>query len=157
MYAARVRKRLVIGAIAVAVIGVTAYILSQPKEGTLEWHKREYENHMQRITGKRTLFDRIRSEFGLPPRPDRHKEHRRALIDLGYLEERNIILTNLTNNREGFSKALVQWATNEFPQNWLWAFGVSSNNVLFIRAERHSMKKWEEAARRFEADVPETK
>src|SRR5688500_7864821 len=110
-----VRKRLVIGAIAAMLIGVAAYVLSQPKEGTLEWHKREYKSHMRRIGGERTLFDRIRSEFGLPRRPDRHLEHRRALIDLGYLEERNIILTNLTNNPEVFSKALVRWATNEFP------------------------------------------
>ena len=143
------RKRIIIGLLAIVVIGVVAFFISQPKKGSVEWHKREYENHMQRLDGKRTLFDRIRSAFGLARRPDRHMEHRRALIDLGYLEEREIILTN---NPEGFSKALVQWATNEFPQNWLWAFGVRSNNVMFLRAERHNMKKWEEAVRRI--DVP---
>jgi hypothetical protein len=141
------RKRLIIGVIAVSVIGVAAYILSQPKEGTLEWHKREYENHMRRLDGKRTLLDRIRSAFGLSRRPDRHLEHRRALIDLGYLEEREIILTN---NPKGFSQALIQWATNEFPQNCFWLFGVRTNNVMFLQAERHNMKKWEEAVRRID-------
>jgi hypothetical protein len=145
-YTAHVRKRLVIGALAAIVIGFAAYVLSQPKEGTVEWHKRRYEKEMHRIDGKGTLFDRIRSEFGLPSRPSRHMEHRQALIDLGYLEERQIILTN---NPEGFSAALIQWATNELPRDRLWAFGVRSN-VMFIRAERHNMKKWEEAVRRID-------
>ena len=128
-------------------LAVAIYFASQPKEGSVEWHKREYENHMHRLDDKRTLLDQIRSAFGLARRPDRHMEHRRALIDLGYLEEREIVLTN---NPEGFSQALVQWATNEFPQNRLWAFGVRSNNVMFLRAERHNMKKWEEAVRRID-------
>jgi hypothetical protein len=143
------RWRIAIAVLAVIGIAAAVYLGTQPKKGSVEWHKREYENHMQRLAGKRTLFDRIRSVFGLARRPDRHMEHRRALIDLGYLEEREIILTN---NPEGFSQALVQWATNEFPQSWLWAFGVRSNSVMFLRAERHNMKKWEEAVRRI--DVP---
>jgi hypothetical protein len=36
------KKRIFIGAIAVVVIGVGAYVLSQRKEGTVEWHKEQW-------------------------------------------------------------------------------------------------------------------
>jgi hypothetical protein len=134
-----------------AVIGIAGmvYVGTKPRKATVDWHKREYENYMQCLAGKRTLLDRIRSVFGLANRPDRHMEHRRALIDLGYLEEREIILTN---NPEGFSQALVQWATNEFPQSWLWSFGVRSKASCFFGRSVTTWKKWEEAVRRI--DVP---
>ena len=52
-----VRKRLVIGAMAVVVIGVIAFVLSQPKDGTVEWHKREYASVVRKLERK-TLADR---------------------------------------------------------------------------------------------------
>jgi hypothetical protein len=145
------RKRIVIGAIAVVVIGAGAYVFSQPKEGTVEWHKQACESEARRIF-KPTLFDRARRALDLPPRPNRYREHRRALVNLGYLEERQFILTNKPAK---VLPALRQWATNDLRQDRLWSMDVISNNILTVRAERHSLPKWEEAVRRI--DVPETK
>jgi len=39
------------------------------------------------------LFDRVRRACDLPSRPNRYREHRQALVDLGYLEERQFVLT----------------------------------------------------------------
>lgn len=144
-------KRIAIGLLAVLIIGVAAYMLSQPKEGTVEWHKRKCENAMRALNGEHALLDRARNRFGLPPRRNLYQEHRQALTDLGYLEEREFILTN---SPEKPSRALVHWATNEIPQDRLWSIGLVSNKFLVIRAERHSMKKWEEAVRRI--DVPKS-
>lgn len=143
------RGRIVIGAVVVVVISVAAYFLSLPKEGTVEWHKRRCEKEMLALGGQKTMLDRVRRELGFPPRKQRYYEHSQALMALGYLEERHF---TLTNNPDNPSLVLFQWATNALPQDRLWGIGLVSNNVLMIRAERHSMKKWEEAVRRI--DVP---
>ena len=37
-----VRKRIIIGLLAFLVIGVVVFFVSQPKKGSVEWHKRAY-------------------------------------------------------------------------------------------------------------------
>jgi hypothetical protein len=54
-----VRKRLVIGAIAAVLIGVAAYILSQPKKGTVEWHKSAYLKELEGFGQPTSLLDRV--------------------------------------------------------------------------------------------------
>ena len=133
------------------VIGGAAYFLSQPKEGTVEWHKQACESEARRIF-KPTLFDRARRLCDLPARGNRYREHRQALVDLGYLQERQF---TLTNKPKKVLPALHRWATNQLPQDRLWSMDVTSTNILTIRAERHSLVKWEEAVRRI--DGPEAK
>ncbi len=145
------RKRLVIGVIAAVAVGVGANRLSQPRKGSVEWHKQACENEARRIF-KPTLFDRVRRACDLPSRPNRYREHRQALVDLGYLEERQFVLTIEPAKA---LPALHRWATNELQQDRLWSMDVISNNILTIRAERHSLGKWENAVRKI--DVPETK
>jgi hypothetical protein len=97
------RKRLVIGAIAVVVIGVAAYTLSQPKEGTVEWHKDRYLKARQDLE-RRTIRDcwerfyvRIRKPHTYQWRVisgDELRRHQMALIKLGYLERKRVDVTN---------------------------------------------------------------
>jgi hypothetical protein len=102
------RKRVVTGAIAVVVIGVAAYVLSQPKKGTVEWHKANYMKCFNRMWGN-TLWwrtERIaRRVAGLPPpaKPDPRAanealSHLSALVELGYLSERRYAITNRSLN-----------------------------------------------------------
>src|SRR5687768_4528612 len=97
------RKRLVIGAIAAVVIGVAAYMLSQPKEGTLEWHKAGYLKERKKIE-RRTLVDQFERWYVKIRKPriytfrsvsdDEFKTHTEALIRLGFLEAKRIRVTN---------------------------------------------------------------
>ena len=48
------RKRLVMGSIAVAaLIGIAAYVLSQSRQGTVEWPKKEYFSSMEQMHWQR--------------------------------------------------------------------------------------------------------
>jgi hypothetical protein len=96
------RKRLLIGAIVLVVIGV-AYVLSQPKEGTLEWHKKEYLHYSKGPRLERVV-NFLRRGIGMQPsyrgvpeaEMERERHHRRALIDLGYLVESEFVFSNQT-------------------------------------------------------------
>jgi hypothetical protein len=59
-----VRKRIAIGLLAVVVIGVLVFWVSQPKPGSVEWHKREYRAARNQMYGvswstpiKRLFYD----------------------------------------------------------------------------------------------------
>jgi hypothetical protein len=103
-----VKKHFVIGATAALVIGVAAYVLSQPKKGTVEWHKAKYMKCFNRMWGN-TLWERTgrvaRRVVGLPPpaKPDPRAanealSHLSALVELGYLSERRYAITNRSLN-----------------------------------------------------------
>src|SRR5215207_9499521 len=90
------RKRIIIGLLAVVVIGVVVFFLSQPKKGSVEWHKREYlasreSRKFEDWIGRgppvirNAYWDRKwkRGEF-----------HHHQLINLGYLEERIFVISN---------------------------------------------------------------
>jgi hypothetical protein len=44
------RTRILIGAVAVIALGVLVFVLSQPRKGSVEWHKREYARAARRVT-----------------------------------------------------------------------------------------------------------
>jgi hypothetical protein len=85
-------KRLLIGAIAVVVIGVTAYILSQPGKQTVEWHKEQWIKANEKTPVTQLM------KLKVVPRPIRDSYFREAdekaafhwkwLIDAGYLTQR---------------------------------------------------------------------
>jgi len=90
------RKWVVAGLIVVVAIGVGTYLLSQPRRGTVEYHKRKYaEAGMPEWVLKKgvpavlqNLYERrFVREFEF---------HRSALIELGYLERRLFVVTNRT-------------------------------------------------------------
>lgn len=103
------RKHLVTGAIAALVIGVAAYLLSQPEEGTVEWHKREYLRAQNDLAGRtlekqmKRLVQKLRLRIGFAPKPKmvtparvkdgELQKHQRALIQLGFLEAKTIYIS----------------------------------------------------------------
>jgi len=55
---AAVRKRIVIGLLSLSVIGAAVFFFSQPRKGTVEWHKKQYVDARMRLWDK-TLRDRM--------------------------------------------------------------------------------------------------
>jgi hypothetical protein len=162
-----VRKRLIIAAIAVVVIGIGAYVLSQPRKGTVEWHKKQYLNAMKWSWSHRLMvtWDRIRGKGRSPHRIldaralERRDEHRAALLRFGYLQERKFWLTNQSARQVAFSvstkaaeKVLVDERRSFLT---LMIYGPGETNLLTLIAVGEDVPIWEELIRK--ADVPETK
>src|SRR5688500_18100267 len=95
------RKRLVIGAIAglaTLLIGVAVCVLCQPARGTPEYHKRAY---LRASSSKGQAGQWLRANAplcvsdALDAFHERRKaRHRRALVGLGFLEQRQVLITN---------------------------------------------------------------
>src|SRR6185503_5712613 len=91
------RKRVVIGVLAIIGAGVLLFALSQPKRGSVEWHKREYEAATQGSLKFRlkNLWWQIRGEDRRSRMiSEERNEHQQALIHLGYLEQREFVISN---------------------------------------------------------------
>jgi hypothetical protein len=110
------RKRIVIGLLAIVMIGVLVSFMSQPKKGTVEWHKMRFERHQTEYLEARdqnTWFDRLKRKYHkltkTPPTPqttaqfhaqlkimektlDKMRHHRDALTRLGYFTEQRFTL-----------------------------------------------------------------
>ncbi len=143
------------------------YFLSQPKKGTLEYHKRGYlaaangpsiSERIKRtgrsIMGKANVFAGISGE-----RLNRMRRHQSALIELGFLERRDLVLTNLPHMAP---VKQLQWsvfseATPRIPPDRLRfsQFSVTTAEVLTIIAPRQDMPTLEELIRK--ADVEASK
>lgn len=103
------RKRIVIGLLALVVIAGLAFFVSQPKKGSVEWHKREYLAAWDRIEEK-TWSDRVRRVYqrvmNVPEGTSRSAsdkfhlaaesadQHLAALVRLGYLKTIRVDVTN---------------------------------------------------------------
>jgi hypothetical protein len=95
------RKRVVIGLLAVAAIvaiAMGARLLSQPKKGSVEWHKREYlRAHAMPSTWRGVRYF-VQPGFAQPEywnqRARRIHFHRQALLESGYLTEREFVVSN---------------------------------------------------------------
>jgi hypothetical protein len=101
--------------LAVVVIGVLATWLSQPKRGSVEWHKREYRDARMRVLQREGLWQGVRAfcyrslgkrvpTMTNAERQAVHKrigEHEEALVRMGFLERRKV------TNRTG--AGLVVW------------------------------------------------
>jgi hypothetical protein len=146
--------------VVVAGIGITAYKLSQPKKGTIEWHKKEYlsafkqpwtkqaQNLWNRVRGKPQSVSYTLGQFA------RAEGHQRALITLGYLEEREFVISNRTINDVIHESSRIiladpRWrrASPDFVEN-----RVDGSNVLVTVARREDMPIFVDAVRK--ADVP---
>jgi len=102
-----VRKRIVIGVVAMIGVGVLVYVISQPKRGSLEWHKKEYFALIDRIYSRR-FVDRARqfieSNTGLFKRHNWQQQeqtlrlkaevHRLALVEMGDIAQRWFAVSN---------------------------------------------------------------
>jgi type II secretory pathway component GspD/PulD (secretin) len=95
------RKRILIGLLAAAVIALVSMILLQPKHGSADWHQQEYLEAANYLAANR-FIDRVRRTFSVAPKKlsaadQRHnaakiEEHRRALAEVGCVVERQFAL-----------------------------------------------------------------
>jgi hypothetical protein len=106
------RKRIVITLLAIVVIGVGVFVLTRPKPGTVEWHKREFSEASNYLL-KDSPSDRVRRFWWritgqLAPAPqigeaveqvNRMESNRVALVKLGYFVERKFCVTNSSVDR----------------------------------------------------------
>ncbi len=155
------RKRIVIGLLAVVVIGVVAFVLTRPKRGTVEWHKREYVAAKSQLYSEGALIRRLKrfvaDHLGLPRAYDRMAEHEAALLRLGFLEERTVVVSNrapslllldaMDIDRGG---SLVDRFNNG--ERFLDLNIVPGSNAIRVVTTRQDMRFWEEPIRN--ADVP---
>jgi hypothetical protein len=97
------RKRLVIGAVAALLFGVGAHIISQPKQGTVEWHKDQYLRAQKKLE-RRTILDCLERFYVRVRKPqnytwrtvsgDELQRHQAALTKLGFLEKKRVEVKN---------------------------------------------------------------
>lgn len=147
------RKRIAIGLLAVVVIGVVGFLISQPKEGSVEWHKREYFAAMDRATGN-TWRDRVERVYhnirkSAPPaepwglqqqkNAEKMSSNFTALLRIGYLTKRRFVLNNQLGSevesaiRKAFDCGRTAFVRIE-----------STTNVLLIAAPTAIMPQLEE-------------
>jgi hypothetical protein len=145
-----VRKWIVIGLALLVIGGVSSYVLWPLRKGTLEYHKKQCIEEFYE-TG---LLGRI-NEHGprlfrgayLTRRQARLNFHRQALLDLGFLQKRVFVLSNVAPDHSMF------WLLSPMSDP---AFGgartIIGNSVVII-APSDEMPVLEDAVRKF--DIPE--
>lgn len=166
------RKRIVIGLLAIVVISVGAFVLTRPKEGSIEWHRRKYLAAWDR-QHENTLVDRLKRKYhgvtrttprmrttvefhehlkAMQKNLDEIREHREALVRLGYLIERQFVLSSRHTN----NMATTVWKTlgrgPEVINGQAWM--LSGTNLIFVSAPRNMMPKYEKLI--YKLDMPET-
>ena len=90
------RKWIIAGLAAFALVGIVACVLSQPKDGSVEYHKKEYlKESRAKLLDKVLSYAPIRVQRGWGEyRMGRVFHHRERLKKLGYFEERVFVLSN---------------------------------------------------------------
>ncbi len=162
----RMRSRIVIGVIAALVIGVGVYVLSEPKEGTVEWHKREYLRasktlHRRTLAGRiRAFYDHMRKTSPVESAAERAAEQRlrssqRHLIELGYLAQQRFVLDN-----QPALQVLDNFIKTPFGQRqkWEWVdvqvdMEAGDTNVMVLTARPHIVEAFGHHLRTIEADA----
>jgi hypothetical protein len=157
-----VRKRVIISLITVVVAGLGIYVFAQPREGTLEWHKKEYLAAMESTMGPSgwdTVIERCSAMVGR--RIDTVARHNRAfdvhaaeLEGLGYLERRWFVVSNeplpVVQAAEKASRDVVAKNQRRFAR-FTWGI-IQGTNIVGLIATREDMTKWAELIR--QADAP---
>jgi hypothetical protein len=153
-----VRKRILIGAIAVVVVGVlVTYVLSQPKKGTVQYHKRELAKAVA-MTGNWIEWspDFLQERYW-GWRLKRVRFHWDALVEAGYLTQREFPVPSRRPRYVGDSvrAAATQVFTNESDITLrVLHMQVVSENALLVTAPAEAMNKLAEMIR--EADAVPT-
>lgn len=98
------RKRIGITLLGIVVIGVSAFVLVRPKPGTVEWHINKCRSAHQQMNAParwriyaHTAWNLVRMAEGdsfVMEQFEKREKHQRALVKLGYLEEREFVLSN---------------------------------------------------------------
>ena len=154
------RKRVIIGVLAIIGAGFLLFVLSQPKKGSSEWHQREFRAAYDRLTG-RTWLDRVRGfcrrvlGLRIPPMGkyernslcDRLDRHEKALIDLGFLKKRTLSFHSYMTHFPGGGMVRPRYESLS-----IYAradYGAKVGEIIVIGAPE-DMPKWEELLRKME-------
>jgi hypothetical protein len=173
-----VRKRIVIGLLILSVIGTAVFFFSQPKRGSVEWHKREYLAAMDRAA-ERTWRNKLRRVYaritgtkvvGMTQSErsallERLKQHENYLVALGFLQAKEIphegfdIVLKDGTRIEGLGRMYTR--THEvFDPNGLtrkhetmspYARSIPDGLVTIAIGTADDVRKWEEMMRNEEA------
>jgi hypothetical protein len=149
-----VGKRIVIVALAVLVIGVLAFVLSQPRKGSVEWHKREYLRAIDLDYGE-SVIAKVRRFLPRSKTGDRAnmKLHERSLIAAGFLEQREIAITNTMEVASAVLEKLNP-PKNVDPFTFASLITRDQREMIVITALPTNIDKCEELVRK--ADLPES-
>jgi len=149
------------------VIGVAVYFLSQPKEGTVEWHKSQYLKTLKRLS-QDTWTDKLQRVYRrITRRPSpvpwdsdafssdvkAFEHHLNSLVRLGFLQEARVSLTNaraLNAKQAGFFGRHADEELRRFI-----AIGTEGDRIVHIVAPPSDLPRIEAAIR--QADVPASK
>ncbi len=150
------RKWIVIGGLAIVGFGVLLFVISQPEEDSIEYHRKRYIAEYQGWVWEQELANKVRKVVGQKPRwhtnTNRMEHHERALIRLGYLDERTVIVSNCLPDK--VRATVYKAATNWLNGPGLLRVEVRETNKVKIVATTRDVPGLEEAARK--ADVPES-
>jgi hypothetical protein len=160
-----VRKRIVIGLIVVAGVAVTLTVFSASKKGTVEYHKRNYVEALYARTWRERIHDgwdrvvlntdRGYSRIRSPQEVERIDTHQRALIRLGYLEER--IFTASSVPISNFSYAVNLAMRKKGPPSEFWHVDLSRTNELRVVTPKGNMPTIDEVMQEVGLSVPDRK
>jgi hypothetical protein len=170
MYDLEMRKRIVITAIALVLGGVLAYVLSQPKKGSLEWHKKEYRNARIRLRGS-SVFDRLRQVYaGMNAKPMSLERtgtelrarqtnvwfHETRLVELGFLGRRKVPVHGtqfpLVLGRLQSDEGIRAYASGRL--SYPLGYEISNTGaVVEVTAPVADLPKWEELLRQDGAET----
>jgi len=152
------RKRLLMAAVAVVLIGVTAYVLLTPEPDTIAYHKAAYlaagrgrpmnaaEKFWSRMTGQR-IRHRTSGET--------MKRHLDALHRLGYWREATIIVSNRSSSDVWDAAAKEGRRHRPELATEICFVSVTESNKVILRAVPGHLPIW--AGFIHEADLPAPK
>ena len=139
----------VVMAIAIGMIAVAV----RPEEDSIAYHRKKYSAAYHGWVWDQELVTKARKVLGQQQRwhtdTKRMEHHERALIRLGYLDERTVIVTNCPPEK-------VRAAVYKAAANWRKGVGslrveIQKNNRLKIVATKRDVPGLEEAARNADA------
>ena len=147
------RKRIAILTIAAVAIGAIAVVLFRTQERSIDYHKRAYLdaqngrgalNRIQRAVGRVTG----RSFFKAQIPAEEIQSHENALIELGYLEERECYVSN----RSPHAVVMPAYRAGRGTLNVDFVrLGTRGTNIVTVVAPASDAPKWEQLV--YETDV----
>ena len=143
------KRKWVVAGVALVAIGVGAYLFSPPKKGTVEYHKRKYEEaHEVGVVGKwiDSRGPKVLQEVYWRPKHRRIDFHLNALLEAGYVERRVFVVSNRPARAIG-----IKIIDEDFAG--VPCFTLVGTNRIEVLARGSEMGRWEGVIRK--ADVPE--
>lgn len=147
------RKRIAILVIAAVAIGSVALVLFRTQQRSIEYHKGAYLDaqngsgvldRIQRVISGVTGWSLFKSQIPA----EKIRAHENALIELGYLEERECYVSN----RSAQSVVLPAYRAGRATLNSDFVrVGTRGTNIVTVVAPTHDAAKWEQLV--YEADV----